>query len=197
MLDFAAIAALQEACVARWHEQPLDNPARGFWPGVRAAPLQFPALARRGQGPLAGCQRRRDRRGQAGDRPAQPAAERLDRAAGRVDRRRAGPPRHAAAGGRAAEYRDARQHDRPAVRSWPCGSITSASRSSRADATRRTSRGGRPEARSWPRSSTTNCPARRSSWPTICSPAASGTRPTGSSRCTTTRRSIRICTASR
>ena len=31
MLDIRRIAALHEACVARWHEQPVDNPYDGFW----------------------------------------------------------------------------------------------------------------------------------------------------------------------
>jgi len=30
MLDLRRVVALQEACVARWHEQPLDNPCDGF-----------------------------------------------------------------------------------------------------------------------------------------------------------------------
>src|SRR5262245_17147285 len=30
MFDLHRIAALQEACVARWHVQPLDNPSDGF-----------------------------------------------------------------------------------------------------------------------------------------------------------------------
>ena len=31
MLDLRRIAALQEACVARWHEEPPANPASGFF----------------------------------------------------------------------------------------------------------------------------------------------------------------------
>lgn len=30
MLDLRRIAALQEACIARWHDQPVDNPTAGF-----------------------------------------------------------------------------------------------------------------------------------------------------------------------
>ena len=30
MLDLRRIVALQEACVARWHERPVDNPCEGF-----------------------------------------------------------------------------------------------------------------------------------------------------------------------
>lgn len=34
MLDIRRIAALQEACVDRWHQQPPDNPASGFFQTV-------------------------------------------------------------------------------------------------------------------------------------------------------------------
>jgi len=34
MLDLRRIAALQEACVDRWHQQPPDNPSSGFFQTV-------------------------------------------------------------------------------------------------------------------------------------------------------------------
>jgi hypothetical protein len=40
MLDIRRIAALQEACVARWHDQPVDNPCDAFM-RVVCEQLQF------------------------------------------------------------------------------------------------------------------------------------------------------------
>jgi hypothetical protein len=31
MIDLGRVVLIQEACVARWHEQPTDEPADGFW----------------------------------------------------------------------------------------------------------------------------------------------------------------------
>jgi Protein of unknown function (DUF4254) len=40
MFDIRRIAALQEACISRWHEQPLDKPCDGFM-GVVCDQLKF------------------------------------------------------------------------------------------------------------------------------------------------------------
>ena len=119
MISLEAVTALHRDCVARWHEQEIDNPYDGFLRNVCEQLSYNFRLWHEEDKPVADGQRYRNRAGEAGDRQAEPAAERLDREARRLGHGGAEPPRRRRGGQCTTKHGDDWQRDRPTVDSRP------------------------------------------------------------------------------